>query len=282
MNNTLQTEKRSGNITSSEILSLISTGTREMTDDELNKYKESNPKGRKTTIDCWPGDAAITYIHQCNLERKLGRSLDGDLDSKPTNWGKFIEPLLFQLLDCDYTYNSIDTLVHPKFDYWVGTPDGFKITENKTVVDAKCPYTLESFCNLVNPLYEGLVGMDAMNALIFGYKDKNGLLHKPHKDAKKYYYQILSNACIDDCTHGELIVYCPYESELSVIQAAAVQSGNPSAYFIANGSQKSLPYIKDDGFYRNINIISFEIPQSDKDFLTEIVKKAGEYLIKPM
>lgn len=275
----LQKEKRSGNITSSEIFSLLSTGTREMTEEELKSYKEVNPKGRKTTIECWPGEAAVTYIHQCNMERRLGRSLDGDLDSKPTNWGKFVEPLLFSLLDGNYTYNSSETLVHPQHDYWVGTPDGFKISEIKTVVDAKCPYTLESFCNLVDPLYNGLNGMEAMNALMFGYKDKNGLFHKAHKDGKKYYYQILSNACIDDCTHGELIVYCPYESELSVIQAAAVESGNPSAYFIANGSQKSLPYLKDDGFYQNINIISFEIPENDKNSLTETVKKAAAYLI---
>ena len=52
-----------------------------------------------------------------------------------------------------------------------------------------------------------------------------------------------------------------------------------SAYFIANGSTKTLPYIKDDGFFRNINIISFEIPESDKKLLTETVKNASKYLI---
>ena len=270
---------RNGNITSSEIVALLSMGTREMTEDELKAYKETNPKGRKTTIECWPGKAAITYINQCNMERRLGRSLDSELDAKPTNWGKFVEPLLFQLLDEDYTYNSNDTLVHPDFDFWLGTPDGFKITEKKTMVDAKCPFTLESFCNLISPLYEGFEGMDAMKALIDGYTDKNGLFHSPHKDIEKYYWQLVSNACIDDCSHAELIIYCPYESELSVIQSIAAQSGDPSAYFIANGSKKSLPYIKDDGFYKNINIISFEIPQSDKNLLTETVKKASQYLI---
>ena len=272
-------KSRNGNFTSSEILNLLSTTSRPMTDEELKAHLEANPKSKKKNIDAWPGKAAITYLNQCNMERRLGRSLDGELDAKPTNWGKFIEPLLFQLLDGDYTYNSSDTLVHPDFIYWLGTPDGFKIDENKTVVDAKCPYTLESFCNLVNPLYDGFEGMAAMKALIDGYTDKNGLFHSPHKDAEKYYWQIVSNACIDDCTHGELIVYCPYESELSVIQAMAVSSGNPSAYFIANGNSKSLPCLLDEGFYKNINIISFEIPQEDKDYLTEIVRKAGEYLI---
>lgn len=270
---------RNGNFTSSEIYNLLSMGTREMTEEELKAYKLANPKSRKTTTECWPGKAAITYINQCNMERRLGRSLDGELDSKPTNWGKFVEPLLFQLLDGDYTYNSQDTLTHPEHPYWKGTPDGFKITENKTVVDAKCPFTLESFCKLVGPLYSDFEGMGAMNALREGYTDKTGLFQPAHPDAEKYYWQIVSNACIDDCTYGELIIYCPYESELSVIQAAAVESGNPSAYFIANGSQKSLPYLKDDGFYRNINIISFEIPENDKKLLTETIKQAAKYLI---
>lgn len=270
---------RNGNFTSSEIVALLSMGSRDMTEAELAQQKIDNPKSRKKTIESWPGKAAITYINQCNMERRLGRSLDGELDAKPTNWGKFVEPLLFQLLDGEYTYNSSDTLTHPEYPYWKGTPDGFKITENKTLVDAKCPYTLESFCKLVGPLYNDFDGMGAMNALREGYTDKTGLFQPAHPDAEKYYWQIVSNACIDDCTHGELIIYCPYESELSVIQAAAVESGNPSAYFIANGSQKSLPYLKDDGFYKNINIISFEIPESDKNLLTETVKKASAYLI---
>ena len=254
-------------------------GSRDMTDAELEQHKKDNPKSRKKTIESWPGKAAITYLNQCNMERRLGRSLDNELDAKPTNWGKFIEPLLFQLLDGDYTYNSNDTLTHPEHEYWKGTPDGFKITENKTVVDAKCPFTLESFCKLAGPLYNDFEGMDAMNALRNGYTDKTGLFQAAHSDAEKYYWQIVSNACIDDCTHGELIVYCPYESELSVIQTAAANSGNPSAYFIANGSSKSLPSIPDDGFYRNINIIPFEIPENDKILLTETVKKAAMYLI---
>lgn len=270
---------RSGNFTSSEIVNLLSMGSRDMTEQELEQQKKDNPKSRKKTIECWPGKAAITYINQCNMERRLGRSLDKELDAKPTNWGKFVEELLFMMLQDDYSYNSQDTLVHPEHPYWVGTPDGFKKSGNKTVVDTKCPFTLESFCRLVDPLYNGFEGMDAMNALRNGYTDKTGLFQPPHPDADKYYWQIVSNACIDGCTHGELIVYCPYESEIPVIQAAAVQSGNPSAYFIANASIESLPYIKDGGFYQNINIISFKIPENDKILLTETVTKASNYLI---
>lgn len=270
---------RNGNFTSSEIVALLSVGSRDMTEDELKQHKIDFPKSKKTKIEDGFGKAAITYINQCNMERRLGRSLDSELDAKPTNWGKFVEPLLFQLLDGEYTYNSQDTLTHPEYDFWKGTPDGFKITENKTLVDAKCPFTLESFCKLISPLYNDFDGMDAMNALRNGFTDKTGLFQAAHGDADKYYWQLVSNAIIDDCSHAELIIYCPYESELSVIQKVAVESGNPSAYFIANGSKNSLPYLKDDGFYKNINTISFEVPENDKILLTETVKKAAAYLI---
>lgn len=275
----MPSSSRNGNFTSSEIVALLSTVSRPMTDEELKDHLKNFPKSKKKNIDSWPGRAAITYINQCNMERKLGRALDNDVDSRPTNWGKFVEPLLFSMLSEDYTYNSSETLVHPEIDCWLGTPDGFKRSQIKTVVEAKCPFTLESFCKLVNPLYEGMEGIDAMNAIRNGYKDKNGLFQSPHQDGDKYYWQTVSNACIEGCDYADFIVYCPYESELSVIQSVAVQSGDPTAYFIANSQKKSLPYLPDDGFYRNINIISFKIPQSDKDLLIETVKKAKKYLI---
>jgi hypothetical protein len=270
---------RNGNLTSSEIYNLLSTTSRPMTESELKSHLIAFPKSKKKNIESWPGKAAITYINQCNMERRLGRSLDAELDAKPTNWGKFVEPLLFSMLE-DYTYNSSETLTHPIYNFWKGTPDGEKIGEAKTIAEAKCPYTLESFCKLVNPLYQEYEGIDAINALRNGYVDKNGLLQPPHADAEKYYWQKVSNACIKGYDYADFIIYCPYESELEVIKSVAVQSGNPSAYFIANDTKNSLPYIKDGGFYNNINIYSFRIPDEDKELLTDIVKKAGEYLIK--
>jgi hypothetical protein len=274
-----QSNYRIGNITSSECAVLLSTGTREMTEDELKEHKLNYPQSKKKTIEDGFGQPAIKYINQCNMERRLGRSLDSDIDTKPVNWGNFVELLLFSLLDEDYTYNSQDTLVHPEIKYWAGTPDGFKKTKVKTVVDAKCPFTLESFCKLINPLYDGLTGIDAMLGLRDGYIDKNGLFHPPHQDGNKFYWQLVSNACITGCTHAELIIYCPYESELDVIKRVAIESGNPSLYFIANSDNKSLPYLIDDGFYKNINIINFEVPVKDKERLTDAIKKAGKYLL---
>jgi hypothetical protein len=251
-----------------------------MTEEELLEYKKANPKSKKTTIECWPGKAAITYINQKNMERRLDRSLDGELEARATSWGKFVEKLLFSMLEEEYTYNSSETLVHPEYDCWVATPDGFnKKAKERTLAETKCPFTMESFCKLVASLYNGFEGMEAMNALRNGYTDKTGLFQPPHPDAEKYYWQMVSSSCVEPCEAADFIIYCPYESELQAIQAAAVQSGDPSVYFIANASKNALPYIKDDGFYQNINIFSFKIPDEDKKLLTETVKKAEKYLI---
>jgi len=255
-----QNINRHGNITSSEIVQLTK--------------KDKAGSG-------W-GQAALTYIQECNMERRLQRSVTSEIDSKPCTYGNFVEPIVFErLLGTSYSYNSQETLVHPEIDYWVGSPDGFKFQAGKkTVVDTKCPYTLKSFCALVQPLYDGLEGMDAMNALRFGYTDKNGFKIPKHPDGDKYYHQILSNACIEDCDYGELIVYCPYESELPAVQKEAFELSDPKYYFIYASPKEALPYIKDNGYYKNLNIIEFPIPQEDKDYLTEIVRKAGELLIK--
>jgi len=275
-----QNINRVGNVTSSDIVDLLSMGTRDMTDLELELYRRENPKSKKKTISTWPGKAAVTYINECNMERRLGRSLKTDSDAKPTTWGNFVEKVVFEQLLPEYSYNSQDTLCHPEIDYWLGSPDGFKFRPaKKTVADLKCPFTLKSFCQLVQPLYDGFEGLEAMNALRNGYI-KNGLPIPPHPDGEKFYWQIISNGCIEDCNYGELIIYCPYESEIPAIQKAASIIGEPQSYFIYASPKEALPYIKDNGYYKNLNIIEFEIPPEDKEYLTEIVRKAGELLIK--
>ena len=71
----------------------------------------------------------------------------------------------------------------------------------------------------------------------------------------------------------------PFESEIHEIKLLA--DGVPSAYWIAMAGDNEIPFIKDGGYYKNLNIIRFEVPQSDIDFLTERVLTAGKMLIKP-
>jgi hypothetical protein len=117
---------RAGNFNSSTIVALLSMGSRPMTPEELAEYKRANPKGQKKNTECWPGEAAETYIEECNMERRLGLFLEGDTNSKPTDWGHCCESYVFNnpaLLGLEYSTISKQTIQHPDYDFWTGTPD---------------------------------------------------------------------------------------------------------------------------------------------------------------
>src|SRR5690242_19898627 len=153
----IQNKSRCGNFTSSKIVALLSMGSREMTEEEIAAHKKDNPKSRKKTIESWPGKAAQTYIDEKKMERRLGRSLHTEINARATSWGSLVENRVFDLLGLEYSLTSKETLVHPDFHYWAGSPDAEK---KNTVPDFKCPLTLKSFCQLVDPLYRGLAGLE--------------------------------------------------------------------------------------------------------------------------
>jgi len=199
------------------------------------------------------------------MERRLGCALEAESNAKPLVWGKICEGYVNGLLGLEYILTSQETDVHPNYPYWVGSKDVIKHDVGKTVGDIKAPSSRKSFCQLVDPLYSGLQGMDAMN-----------VIRKTHKDGEKYYQQIVSNACINSCKYGELIVFMPYQSELKAIKELAADEDN--GYYITNGADCELPYLIEGGYYKNLNIIRFEIPQADRDILEAAVVKHGKDL----
>ena len=82
------------------------------------------------------------------MERRLGRSLDKENNAHELSWGKLMEDRVFDLLGVEYELVSKDTIKHPKYSFWVGSPDANKFDEGRTVIDIKCPITLKSFCRL--------------------------------------------------------------------------------------------------------------------------------------
>mgnify|MGYP001572601631 CR=1 FL=1 len=241
---------RVGNFTSSTIVALTT----------LNRDKS------------WPGEKAQTYISEKMMERRLGRSLSVDVDARATVWGKFLEPVVFEMLP-EYTPLGQTTFTHTKYPKWKGSPDGLK---PETIGEAKCPVTPKSFCQLCQPIYDGMTGMEAMNAVRNGWKDKNGIFTKPNPDAEKFYWQIVSNACIHDCKYGELIVFMPYNSQLADLRLRA--DGEPDYYRIWASTDEELPFLPDGGYYSNLNTIRFEIPDEDKAILENYVIKASKML----
>jgi hypothetical protein len=233
---------RIGNFTSSEIVALTEKGNQAL----------------------GFGVPAITYIEEKNMERRHGCSISTESNARPLLWGKLLEPLAFDELGLEYSLTSQETILHPTIPYWSGSPDGFK-DGKETVVDEKCPITRKSFSQLVDPLYNGKTGMDAMN-----------IIRAKHKDGNKYYWQLVSNATIVGSKYAELIVYMPYLSQIPDIKFLA--EGNSKYYWVWAAGEEELPYLRDGGYYNNLNIIRFEVPQKDKDYLTALVEKAGTLL----
>lgn len=282
----INTRSRHGNFTSSEIVALLSTCSRSMTPSELAARPKTGKGSKTTTVeDIYSlGTAAITYIEECNMERRLGRSLADESNARPLTWGKMLESRPFDLLGIEYSLNSKETIVHPTILYWSGSPDGFKYDKGKTVIDIKCPMTLKSFCQLVDPLYYGLEGIEAINAVRNGFTDNSGLIHAAHKDGEKFYWQLVSNAILTNSQFAELIPYVPYKSELDEIKlmAQSVDSEMLSKhYWIAMALDGELPYLNDGGYYKNLNTIRFGVPSEDKELLTEKILLAGKMLINP-
>ena len=233
---------RNGSFTSSEIVALMKDG-----------------KAAGTM-----GAPALLYIKQTNWERKLGRSLDKEVSTRPMAWGKLCEYVAFDLLGMEYRHCSQDTLQHPEIEYWVGSPDGEKLTdEGKTVIDFKCP-ELAAFCELS----EIETGEDLK------------------KIEPKYYWQLVSNACITGAKFAELIIFCPYQSQLQGIREM-VNDENVvpidkiyQFLWINNANDEEMVYLPNEGSqYKNIKIIRFEVSEIDKANLTNRVLSAGKLLI---
>lgn len=215
-----QSTYRIGNFTSSQIYRLMGA-----------------PKPRKT------------YIAECNYARKLGRSLNSEHSARPTTWGKLCERRAFDILPLEYQLTSLDTITHPEYSCWAGSPDGVSET---AVYDIKCPYTLKSFCEL--------------NEIKTAFD-----LREEHPD---YFWQLVSNAVLTGKDEAELIIYCPYKSELDAIRMLCNDMPQDEIYkyfWIANANDDELPYIREGGYYQNLYFLRFKVTAEMKDELTQAV-----------
>lgn len=265
--------KRIGNITSSEIVALTSKGSRPMTPEELAAHKFENPKSRKTTTEDF-GAPFYTYIEECIAERFFKMTLENKVEVRAMSWGKLCEKIVDQLLGLEYTSQSDVTVAHPTIPEWLGTPDGLKIIGDRvdTVTDTKCPLTRKGFYNLVRFLYD-FDGLTVTKKQDVDGNEIIKLIREQSKEGEKYYWQLVSNACIFDAKFAELIVFMPYHEDLEEIKNFNQELDEPfhNILFARDGE---LPFIYRESGIDNLNVIRFEVPQDDKDFLTRRVKAA--------
>jgi len=229
-----------------------------MTDKELKVFQAANPKSKKLNCDDGFGADGLTYINEKRYERKLGRPLTGETNSKPTNWGSFLEEFVFKYkIDMSYKLDSKIRLGHPTIKEWTGAPDTLR---GEFVGDIKCPWTLKSFCE----------GVEAAEK---GYEEFKKV--KP-----SWAWQLVSNAILTGKDKAEIIIYVPYLSELEAIREMADNyDGDQNKIAFINWSEdEDLPHLLEGKGYENINIFEFEVPQEDKDFLSNRVEQAIKLL----
>jgi len=251
---------RVGRITSSEIVALTKNG---------------RAKGE-------PGAPFYTYVQECIMERFFKQSLENKVEVLAMNWGLLCEKIVHELLGLQYQFHSNVTFVHPKYPEWVGSPDGSiekEILKKKvidTATETKCPLTRKAFYNLVSELYD----FDGLTVTKKKNIDGNDIIQRIRENSnegEKYYWQIVSNACILGANYGELIVFMPYYEQLETIHEFN-NSLDESFWFVARAKEGELPFIYKESGIENLNVIRFKIPLEDKQFLEERVKKAIELI----
>jgi hypothetical protein len=206
------------------------------------------------------GKPALTYIDEKYFETKLGRPLGTEVNARPVTWGNCCEAYVYEkLLPIEYRVQNDVRYQHPRLP-WSGAPDAIAAG---TVADIKSPHTLKSFMQL----QEIELGQ-------FGEGLKKG---KPD-----YYWQLISNAVLieqqngEEITHAELILFCPYKSELDDLREFA--SDYYEWFWIANAMDGELPYLPDGGNYASLTYRRFELSEGDKLALINMVKLATELL----
>lgn len=264
----ISNKNRLGRFTSSKVSTLLVWGSRPMTDEELSQFKKENPKSQKRNIDDGFGAGALTYIRQRRAERSLGRSIDTNFYNQSMCWGKFCEAYLYWkegLLGFEYSLVSQETLLHPDYPFWGGSPD---LTKKDCGSEIKCYYP-ENFYN-----YSSMLLMEDLD--------------KFKKEFKEEYWQIISNACILGYDKGEAIAYMPTEEQLldmrNLIENTDFIEKNmkDDAWkyrFIYEKPMEELPYIPNGIEYPNLIKFEFEIPKEDKELLTKRVIEAEELLV---
>lgn len=261
--------KRDGGVSSSSAYKLIPVGKRDMTDDEIVIYKDQNPKGKRKTVDEGFQKGGQTYLKQIKYEKRLKKPLKSEKYARPTSWGTFLEKRAYEKIpDADLSLRLISEVrySHKYINNWTGMPDLIKPSDDWGCVvgDIKCPYSLETFCDKLEALKDIKVFKEEFPA---------------------DYWQNISNACILE-SNGIAInqmmwaIYVPYFSELADIQLSCSAYEDPNmVYWIANGLPDELPHILDNqDNYKNINVFTFDIPEEDKNILTERIILANEYL----
>lgn len=201
------------------------------------------------------GAPGRTYIEEKKIEMRMGRSIHIESYSRSMAWGNFLEARVFDLLEFGYELTSDKTDLHPTISGWSGSKD--LIVPAKKIADIKC-YEPKNFAQLTDVIIAGD-------------------LEKFKEEFPQEYWQLVSNAIINQVPVAETITYMPYFSELEILRDMAENYDGEDQWkyrFIAESPSAALAYLPDGGYYKNLNRFEFTVPQADIDALTARVMMA--------
>lgn len=213
----------------------------------------------------------LTYISEKRIERLLQRSLGaGQINSVAIKWGNMMEKILweFHLEQDGYELVSQNSLFHPDpvlAEVWSGMPDLVN-KEQDEIGEVKC-YQLKKF---------------AEYAICLMQKD----IDLFRENFPQEYWQIVSNSILTGHKYGSAIAFMPYRRELELIINEIENTDILEKYgfkpweyrFLVEDNIDDLPYIEIGGHFKNIVSFRFEVPESDKNLLTERVLLAKKIL----
>lgn len=209
---------------------------------------------------------ALTYIKSRKQERKLMRSGDVEVKSRDMLWGLCLEGFVETLLDeFGYELISQESKMHPKYHFWAGSTDLLKAKVK--VGDIKC-YKPLHFAELTDTLLEGDISL---------FKDNH----------PKEYWQLVSNAIINEVPNAESISFMPSVDHLPMIANYISQMDELEQLKyefiyndIVNERHERLPYLPSNSDYEPINKFEFAVPEEDIEFLTKRVLLAESMISK--
>lgn len=217
-----------------------------------------------------------SYIEEKNMERRMKRCMDVGSYSQGMAWGKWMEQRVFRLVPMSYTIVSKATVLHPDENLgkvWAGSPDLISFDKDETAQltsEVKCYYP-KAFCQLTDALLTKDIEI-IKNVKVGQHKGKE-------------YWQAVSNSIICGVDQAEIITYMPYKKEMDEIRKEVadypLDSDDYWQYgFIHKRDDDVLPVLPNDGYYKNLNIFRFIIPQEDISAITNMVAECSKQLIE--
>ena len=208
-----------------------------------------------------------TYIKERKFERLLGRSNGTNPYTQAIAWGHIMEQLCYSKLELAYTLCSDETTAHhdPEYaEFWKGTQD--YIIQTHAIAEQKS-YQLKKAAEYSDCLMQ-----------------KDIELFK--NEFPEEYWQIVSNACINNVKLGEAISYIPYRADLENLRDKMQTTDILEHWgfgeelwkyrFIIERDIYDLPWIEEGGYFKDITRFRFLIPVEDMEILSERVKLANE------